>query len=374
MSDTVTQVLNNSLLLSAQKFGNRQFRENPSINNLRILLPSYEPSAAGYYRLLVPLFEMKRQQLSAVLFKDDVELMEDEFKYERSIEWANTISYGRINDPEILQVTRELQKFGTKIITDQDDYPEAVALTVQSPASRIWTEDRLETNRELIRSADLLTVSVPYLAEVYGKLRTGPTVVLPNCIDALNPRWNFPRVDNGKQVVIGWMAGPSHFADSEFAGEVITRVLKENPNTIFKAIGFIDDWMFDLPKEQRKLVPGQTNMNTYVRLLDNVDIGIAPVIDNVFNRGKSDLKYLEYTMAGCVSVVSDVEPYKIIPGSVVNRLDNNVDIWVNRLNELVRDKYLRMRQMDKAKKYVINNRTIYSNVDKWHKAFKSLYN
>ena len=46
----------------------------------------------------------------------------------------------------------------------------------------------------------------------------------------------------------------------------------------------------------------------YVKNLD-VDFGIAPLEDNVFNACKSNIKMLEYTACGIPGVYSNVEPY-----------------------------------------------------------------
>ena len=46
----------------------------------------------------------------------------------------------------------------------------------------------------------------------------------------------------------------------------------------------------------------------YVKSL-NIDIGIAPLKDNVFNKSKSNIKNLEYVALGLPAVYSDIEPY-----------------------------------------------------------------
>lgn len=46
----------------------------------------------------------------------------------------------------------------------------------------------------------------------------------------------------------------------------------------------------------------------YVKALD-IDIGIAPLMNNVFNMSKSNIKNLEYVALGIPGVYSDIEPY-----------------------------------------------------------------
>jgi len=40
------------------------------------------------------------------------------------------------------------------------------------------------------------------------------------------------------------------------------------------------------------------------------DIGLAPLRDNHFNRGKSNLRWLEYSALKIPTIASDVEPFK----------------------------------------------------------------
>ena len=42
------------------------------------------------------------------------------------------------------------------------------------------------------------------------------------------------------------------------------------------------------------------------------DIFIAPLLDNLFNRCKSQIKFLEYSVLGVAGVFSRLEPYKSV--------------------------------------------------------------
>ena len=83
------------------------------------------------------------------------------------------------------------------------------------------------------------------------------------------------------------------------------------------------------------------------------DIAIAPISDTVFNYGKSDLKYLEYSAMNIPSLLSTIGngkgPYD--KTNSPNLVENDPDDWYNAINEL----------LDDDKKY---NETI-----NWHEGF-----
>jgi hypothetical protein len=82
------------------------------------------------------------------------------------------------------------------------------------------------------------------------------------------------------------------------------------------------------------------------------DIGIAPLQDTEFNRGKSNIKFYEYASVGTVTLASDVEPYR----SEVNyRAKNTFQDWYDKLEKLIVDekyrKYLLKTQQDWVKEH-----------------------
>jgi hypothetical protein len=51
-------------------------------------------------------------------------------------------------------------------------------------------------------------------------------------------------------------------------------------------------------------------LNDYLDFLQKLDIGIAPLQDNPYNRCRSDVKFLEYASRGVVPLLSSLTPYK----------------------------------------------------------------
>jgi hypothetical protein len=113
----------------------------------------------------------------------------------------------------------------------------------------------------------------------------------------------------------------------------------------------------------------------YPRMLNNlnVDIVVAPLLDNIFNRCKSNIKFIEMAALGIVPLVQDLTPYQNCGADLrfkdANGLQNLIDIVLKD-----KDKYLNI---------VRNNRDIIengdsnapkgwwmeSNMDRWFKLF-----
>jgi hypothetical protein len=95
-----------------------------------------------------------------------------------------------------------------------------------------------------------------------------------------------------------------------------------------------------------------------------VDIGIAPLGDDPFNRNKSCIKYYEYAMSGAVTVASHVKPYS---EEVSITAKNNRESWKYNLESAInadRDALWR-EQRD----WVLEHRNIQSTVDLWETAY-----
>jgi glycosyltransferase involved in cell wall biosynthesis len=103
-----------------------------------------------------------------------------------------------------------------------------------------------------------------------------------------------------------------------------------------------------------------------------LDIGLAPLQDTEFNRGKSNLKVLEYGVMGVPTIASPVYPYS-------NTIDNGVDgiivhknrtkSWVKALVHLIDNKEDRIRMGEAMKGKVLTEYNALRNAHLWEKAY-----
>ena len=79
---------------------------------------------------------------------------------------------------------------------------------------------------------------------------------------------------------------------------------------------------------------------------------------------RSDLKALEFGMAGAYPVVSDTPPYETVD---VPKASTSKD-FLRVVQELVEDKEGTRRRAREWREYVLKNRTVQANIDRWREA------
>jgi hypothetical protein len=87
----------------------------------------------------------------------------------------------------------------------------------------------------------------------------------------------------------------------------------------------------------------------------DLDIGLAPLEDNEFNRGKSNIKFYEYASVGTVTLASDVLPYN---SEVTYVAKNTHKDWYNKLEKLIVDTEFRKKELKKQQEWVKKNRNL----------------
>ena len=234
----------------------------------------------------------------------------------------------------------------------------------------------------LARQADGMIVSTPALAERVARLRSG-VLVVPNALDErlFGPAPE-PYAPRSSAVTIGYMGTLTHEADvrmvlaplrallARYAGrvrlELVGGATGRRMASLFEGLPFR---MRDPGNEDPypKFVPW---MRQHLRW----DVAIAPLVDDAFTRGKSDLKYLDYGALGIPGVFSDVGAYR---GTVRHRetgllAANEPRAWAEALEEIVSDGALRARLAEAARADVHGNRMLETNATLWSDAIETI--
>ena len=183
-----------------------------------------------------------------------------------------------------------------------------------------------------IRNANAVIVSTEYLKSMYSKYNEN-IVVIPNAIDF--EKWDRVKNRKTKDIVrIGWAGGQAHAKDLNIIARIIPEILSKYPHVEFVFLGACSE---SIPLGDRvKHIEKWYNIEQYPTELGKLglDIGIAPLRDNYFNRAKSNLKYLEYSALKIPTVASPVEPY----GSIPLCLAYDSGGWITILSDLIENK------------------------------------
>lgn len=242
-------------------------------------------------------------------------------------------------------------KYGVKFIMDVDDDMFAV-----NPDNPFWVkmdDEKCYWMQCMIRDNAYISTTTDRLAKVFRDRREqAPETVFvnPNCI---TDEYQHTPFDNGDKIVIGYFGGSSHYADLHETGvaEALRRIMHENKNVHFKAVGMpLDKY---IPRKRYEFVEGKRGDGWLHELYPNLhmDIAIAPLDNNIFNNGKSNIKWQESTRAGSCFVASDFGPYADLdPKTAVLVPTNTEEAWYKSLKSLADSKTERKALLKRAQK------------------------
>lgn len=197
---------------------------------------------------------------------------------------------------------------------------------------------------ENMRSADVVTVSTPYLADAvradYGV--TAPVFVLPNCLE---PQvFDLPPVDQSGPMTVGWSGSDTHRADVMLLRRPLSRFLARHPEVGVTLAGV--DYRRELGAPRARVLGWHPIWSDAVGYYARMDwqVTLAPLVSHHFNRAKSALRALEAGARGSVVIASDVEPYSnYVQDGVTGFLIRRDHEWMDRLELLRSDEGLRAR-------------------------------
>lgn len=194
------------------------------------------------------------------------------------------------------------------ILTEIDDN----VLSVPPYNEAFQTYDpRSEIRRRAVaqmKASDGLIVSTPYLKEVFSEFNPNIWVV-PNAIDFKT--WDKLKRKAKPGVRIGWAGGSGHEGDFEVVAGALRRVLQKHKDARLVLLNGpakrgIPEFLKDIPRVEHKAVWVPILKYPKLVMSEDFDIGIAPLVDSAFNRGKSNLKWLENSAMGIPTVASNV--------------------------------------------------------------------
>lgn len=305
------------------------------------------------------------------------------------MDWPDTVIFGRTYpsayDP--IKIMRDYKKLGKRVLYDMDDDFWQVAKDNPSANVSNALKDQYEG---MIREADAVITPSLELAKKFKKHFKKPVFICPNGIDY--DIYKERAKEHPETTVIGYMGAASHWKDLGIIGEVIDK-LSEKYDFLFTVYGLTGEPLEAAMYSYQKLLHLnlQPEKNPYFRsALDfyaqlkkirmwhipfmppelhpsvlsraDFDIGIAPLEDTEFNRGKSCIKYYEYASVGTVTLASDVEPYRTEIGklkfSKQMLAKNTFKDWYDKLENLIVNHQTRENILKEQQEWVKKNRSV----------------
>ena len=236
------------------------------------------------------------------------------------------------------------------------DFDDAIFLPSVSDANRpilpLKSPGKVATT---IRHSDHIIAGNEYLA-AYARRFNDAVTVIPTCVDTTR---FVPRPDafsaNGssgdRDLIVGWIGSPTTASYVQGLTGVLQRVA-ERHRFILRVSG---------PNEPLT-IPGLTTdqppwkLDREVELFNTCDIGVYPLADDEWSRGKCGFKAIEFMACGVPVVASAIGVNREIVAEGVNGfLASSEDEWVGKLERLLTDRELRLR-MGEAGRRTIDER------------------
>jgi len=357
---------------------------------LKICYITVNEGFCNYYRVKFPGEAMQEQGLAEVRFvnPDHTEEFGD------GVEWADICVFQYANPVlkfvAMVEYAREIKCGKIFVVEFDDDY---FHIDHTNPNYRqfglsnikdVWKDGkdgfiikenkiRLDRMKDAVAAADLVTVTTKNLGDSYRKYNKN-IAVLPNCIQ---PKKMPPSTSqqNRDEVVIGWQGSDSHAGDMASHMKVLEQVKEKYGDKVkFTFMGSsLAKRFFD--KVNGEFVPWVRPQQFYRQFAkQHIDIGIVVINDTLFNRNKSNIKWLEYSYYMIPTIATKLPPYSNTMTHGVNGL-----LWANEdafylgLCALVDDSLLRASLAGKANRHVLEKYDINKQAYKWVDAYKQAF-
>jgi O-antigen biosynthesis protein len=270
------------------------------------------------------------------------------------------------------EVARQCRRKGTALVLDLDD--DLLHIPDERDPKRVYARVK-PALRELLQTAELLTVSTTPLQTVYAPL-TKKTQLVPNRLDP--HLWGepvergLPPQDFNAQAALHvlYMGSPTHDEDVALIERAFARLSKKHRVQLY-TIGVTER---PIPGVIQIAVP-TARYDRFIPWLRAVaqhfDVAVAPLAETPFNRCKSNLKFLEYAACGLAVVASRVTPYAetIRDGEDGLLVANDDDSWFRAVESLALSPELRRKlartALARAQREFISSSCVFDTLP-WH--------
>ncbi len=244
--------------------------------------------------------------------------------------------------PSILE--RIIKLFGKPIVFDFDD---AIFLTDTAAANRRfgWAKFSGKTSG-ICRLSDHVIVGNSYLAE-YAKQFNQNVTIVPSGVDTVKfiPQ---KRKRDGNKIIVGWTGSSTSQTHLEMFSPMLKAVFANQSEIELHVHSDREPVLPQIP-----FVWHRWTTENEVEVLSTFDIGIMPIPDDKWSRGKCAMKALLYMSLGIPTICSNVGANRdVISNGLNGLLCTTTEDWVNAVKSLVNDCKLRRRLGDAGRQTI----------------------
>jgi glycosyltransferase involved in cell wall biosynthesis len=234
-----------------------------------------------------------------------------------------------------------LRRYSRKIVYDFDDAIMYDASNPDRPSLK-----RQKAFQRTVSLVDMVIAGNSYLAEHAIKFSKN-VKILPTGLNT-KPYMTQTKPNKEDDIRLVWIGSRSTLRYLAEIKPALEEIGSRFNNIVLR---IICDYFFDL--QNMKVEKHEWSLKTEVSDLISSDIGLAPLPDNRFTRGKCGFKILQYASASLPIVTSPVGVNsEYVRDGVTGFQALSIPQWIDRITELIKDTELRKRMGQTGRIYV----------------------
>jgi glycosyltransferase involved in cell wall biosynthesis len=254
-------------------------------------------------------------------------------------------------------VSKKIFAESRKTIFDFDD---AIYTRPGRPYSYLTSLRVNKRFRLWLNNADITTTSSNYLADK-ARQYSSSVVVIPMAVNT--DIWKPLKRKPNDSITLGWAGAPVNIPNIERLNPVLNALTNKFPSlklAIFSG---------EKPRLTCRFEFTPFNPGGEAAFVQSLDIGLLPLTDEEFSRGKSPIKAIQYLACG-IPVVGNVFG---ATAEILNRSNSiavsSDDEWISALEELILDQSRRLSMSQAARQFVLKHHNIYTVQEQLYRLF-----
>lgn len=290
------------------------------------------------------------------------------------LEWATTLVVVRAFEPPARDLIARAKKLGVKTIYSWDDnwvaYP-----ADDTPLSRhIHAPQNRQSLFEVLRSVDLIKGTTPEI-DSESRKHNASVLSFPYGFDFDLSQHRPPCFRRDGRIRVGYFGTPGRDAQFDFVIEALKIVQQRHSHIDLEFFGFNPIRASELMNV--KHIPYADDYNGSVRVLleRQWDIGLAPLLDTLFNSSKLPTKYRDHAAAGAAGVYTRISTYERVVENYKTGLlvDNSAQAWADAMSRLIKDDGLREAIARESFEHVRRDLSAERAADHWVEVLRAVH-
>lgn len=277
----------------------------------------------------------------------------------------------RSNRYDVIFIQREA--FMTGSVFFEKQFSRSPARVIFDFDDAIWLDDVSEQNRKLrwlkrpsktadiIRMADEVIAGNHFLAE-YARQFSQHVHIIPTIVDTAVFKPAGPARRAGEPICIGWSGSKTTVKHFETVLPALRKLNEIYGHKIrFKLVG---DRNFRA--EGLHMECSDFSFENELKEFREMDIGLMPLPDDIWSKGKCAFKAIQYMSFETPPVVSPVGMNtEVVQHGVNGYLANSFEDWISSISQLVESDELRTRLGKKARQTILDKYSLQSQLDRF---------